>query len=155
MLLRKRAWDVMRSEFQTVPEDASLSEAINALNVCLDKAADCDCLVVVSPRGRYKGMLTIRSILKALGPCLLKELKKRGDEDWEKSFDLAVTSCSQAEIADYVQKGIPTVNPRETLGRVLEVLNDYRTERVVVEEGDKVIGVIQHADVFREICREE
>ena len=154
MLLRKRAWDVMRTDFLTIEESAGLTEAIAALHKSLETSQDNDCVVVTSDKGRFLGVLTVRSALMALGPCLLKELHARGDQDWERSFDHAVRACSRGRVSEYVQKGVPVVKPAESLGRVLEMLNDYRTNRLAVEEGDKIIGLILHADVFKELCRE-
>ena len=37
------------------------------------------------------------------------------------------------------------------MGRVLEILLDYRRGRAVVEEGGRIIGVVLLADLFREI----
>ena len=40
MLLRKRAWDIMREDYASVREDASLSEAIRALGESRKKQPD-------------------------------------------------------------------------------------------------------------------
>lgn len=152
MLLRKRAWDIMREEYAFVREDASLSEAIVALTAVRKKQPDTSFVLVFSKSERFLGILSMWNLIQGMGPCLLKGSVLDGNEvDWDKAFGQACRSCAQVRISDCLQSDVPVLKPNDPLARVLEVFLDYRRGRAVVEEGGRVIGVVTLADLFKEI----
>lgn len=152
MLLRKRAWDIMREEFAFVHEDASLAQAITALRESRRKQPDNAFVLVFSKNERFLGILSMWNLVQGIGPCLLKGSVQEGNEvDWDKAFSQACRSCAQVRIMDCLQTDVPVLKPNDPLARVLEVFLDYRRGRAVVEEGGRIIGVITLADLFREI----
>jgi CBS domain-containing protein len=58
------------------------------------------------------------------------------------------------EIRDFMQIDVPRINPNEPLARVLEIFLDYRRGRAVVEDGDRILGVVLLADLYREISKD-
>jgi CIC family chloride channel protein len=70
---------------------------------------------------------------------------------------------TQTDLAGIVQRGLPgnaplskimtpkpmTVNPTDSLGDVLYLLNRYQLSRLPVTEGRKLIGIITRADIIR------
>ncbi|GAB1410206.1 CBS domain-containing protein [Desulfovibrionales bacterium] len=152
MLLRKRAWDIMREEFASVRENASLSEAIVALQNIRAKQPDTGYVLVFSENDRFVGMLSMWNLIQGMGPCLLKGSLLDGNEvDWDEAFGQACRSCAQVRIADCLQRDVPVLKPNDPVARVLEVFLDYRRGRAVVEEGGKIIGVVTLVDLFQEI----
>lgn len=154
MLYRKRAWDIMRSEFSSVKEDATLNQVIEALEESLVHYPDNNFVLVTGRGGKFIGGISMWSIIKAMGPDLLK--KTAGDQGLgsaDKSFKLACQLGAQTGIKKIIQKDIPLINPNDTLARVIEAVLDYRQGRAVVEEGGRVMGVVMLADIYKEIAR--
>jgi len=152
MLLRKRVWDIMREDFVSVREDASLAEAITALLASRKTQKDNGFVLVFSKTGQFLGILSMWNLVQGIGPCLLKGSVLTGDEvDWDNAFSRACRSCAQVRINECLQTDIPVVKPNDPLARMLEVFLDYRRGRAVVEEGGKIIGVVTLADLFTEI----
>lgn len=152
MLLRKRAWDIMREEFAFVHEDATLAQAIDALRQSRVKQQDNGFVLVFSKSERFMGILSMWNLVQGIGPCLLKGSTLDGNEvDWDQAFSQACRSCAQIRIADCLQADVPVLKPNDPLARVLEVFLDYRRGRAVVEEGGRIIGVVTLADLFKEI----
>lgn len=152
MLLRKRAWDIMREDYASVREDASLSEAIRALSESRKEQPDNAFVLVFTKNDHFLGILSMWNLIQGMGPCLLKGSVQDGsDVDWDKAFGLACRSCAQVRISDCLQTDVPILKPNDPLARVLEVFLDYRRGRAVVEEGGRIIGVVTLADLFKEI----
>lgn len=152
MLLRKRVWDIMREDFASVREDASLAEAIGALRAVRVKQPDMSFVLVFSRSDKFLGVLSMWNLIQGMGPCLLKgSVLEDNEVDWDGAFVRACRSCAQVRIADCLQHDIPMLKPNDPLARMLEVFLDYRRGRAVVEEGGKIIGVVTLADLFKEI----
>ena len=152
MLLRKRVWDIMREDFAFVREDASLSDAINALRDIRGRQPDGSFVLVFSKNEKFLGILSMWNLIQGIGPCLLKGSVLDGNEvDWDRAFSTACRSCAQVRFTDCLQHDIPMLKPNDPLARVLEVFLDYRRGRAVVEEGGRIIGVVCLADLFKEI----
>lgn len=152
MLLRKRVWDIMREDFASVREDASLAEAIRALLASRQKQPDNTFVLVLSKTDRFLGVVSMWNLVQGLGPCLLRDtLLEPAEVDWDKAFAHACRSCANVGLMDCIQVDVPVIKPGDTLARVLELFLDYRRGRAVVEEGGRIIGVVVLADLFREI----
>ncbi|WP_028575591.1 CBS domain-containing protein [Desulfonatronovibrio hydrogenovorans] len=154
MLYRKRAWDMMHSEFAAVDEEATLSRVIQALEEVQAVSADNDCVIIMSREGRFVGIISIWDIIKAMGPVFLKKAARDMDQDsYERAFELACKIGGQAGIKKIIQKNVPRIRPNDTLARIMEVFLDYAQKRAVVEEGGKVMGIVTARDVYQEIAR--
>lgn len=152
MLVRKRIWDIMRVEYASVLEDASLSEAFSSLLRIQLKQPDINFLLVFSKTQKFLGVLSMWNLIQGMGPCLLKGSVLDGNEvDWDKAFGMACRSCAQVRISDCLQHDIPVLRPNDPLARVLEVFLDYRRGRAVVDDGGKIVGVVTLADLFKEV----
>ncbi|MFN2266955.1 MAG: HPP family protein [Desulfonatronovibrio sp.] len=153
MLYRKRAWDIMRSEFPMVNEEASIADVISAIETNISVYPDNNCAIVSGRDGKFVGVVSMWNIVKAMGPELLKNSSRgKGEESFDKAFQLACQLGAQTGIRKIIQKDVPRIRPNDTLARIMEVFLDYRQGRAVVEEGGKVMGVVMLADVYREIA---
>jgi len=153
MLLRKRAWDIMREEFPSVREDASVHDVVKELKASQARFPDNNCVVVYSSKGAFKGVVSMWNLIHSLGPCLLKGMGLDEREvNWDKAFERACRTCAEDSVTDYIQTDVPRIRPNDPLARVLEIFLDYRRGRAVVEEGGKVIGIVLLADLYREIA---
>jgi CBS domain-containing protein len=146
----------MREEYPAVTEDASLTSVIKALEKSRNEYPDNNFVVVLSKdRKLFKGVLSMWNLIQALGPCLLKSIGMvERDVNWDNAFKHACVTCSQVEIKDFMQIDVPRINPNEPLARVLEIFLDYRRGRAIVEDGDRILGVVLLADLYREISKD-
>lgn len=159
MLLRKRAWDIMREEFAFVREDASLAEAVGVLRELRGKQPDASFILVFDKNDKFLGILSMWNLIQSIGTMIMADRTPQrvvdpltGNEvDWDRAFSQACRSCANVRIADSLQLDVPVLKPNDPLARVLEVFLDYRRGRAVVEEGGRIIGVVCVADLFKEI----
>jgi len=107
-MLRKRVWDIMREDFASVREDATLSEAITALREIRSRQADTSFVLVFSKNDKFMGVLSMWNLIQGIGPCLLKGSVLEGNEvdllemTWpgtELSFDFSVVSVAGRYLA--------------------------------------------------------
>lgn len=156
MLLRKRAWDIMRDEFLVIEETTSMAEAITKLRENIRKRPDNDFALVVKNGGQLAGVLTARDLLRAIEDCVLRDESVRNaeDTDWDRAFGKACTLCGNRRAKDLMERKPPVVRPNDPILLVLNALVDSKVRWAVVEEGGKPIGVVVIADLFDEVSRE-
>lgn len=155
MLFRKRAWDMMREEFPSVREDEPLAEAIRALADAMKESPENHTVVVLRKNGSFRGVITIWNVLKAVQTTVLKDdaLKNAGESDWDQTFARACAVCTQTGLEGHMESDVAKLKPGDTLLAALDQLLAKRRGYAVVEEGDRVIGIIYAGDVFREVAR--
>jgi CBS domain-containing protein len=161
MLMRKRVWDVMRTDFVSVSEDAGLIHVIKALHRGLKEHPANNFVLVFSDepaggeqQGTFRGLVTMWNVLQALGPCLLKDISLWKDVDWDEAYHGGLRSCTRVGIRDVLQRDMPRVKPSDPLVRIMELFLDYRRGRAVVEDGGRILGVILLNDIFQEIAED-
>jgi len=157
MLFRKRAWDLMRDEFATVDESASLAEAARVLFESQKKSPENNVVLVLgkngSKQGALKGAISVWSVLAALDECVLRdpELRVVEESDFDKTFARASAVCTHTSLATHMEPDVPTLKPNDPLPVVLELFLRRRRGWAVVEDNGKVLGIITVADLYREI----
>ncbi len=156
MMLRKRAWDMMRDDFPVVQEDASLAEAIRVMRKSMIDAPDSQVVVVRSKTGKLVGAINLWKLFKAVKKSVLKDenLKVAGDVDWDQQFANACLICTQMRLDDYLVKNPPILKPNEPILLVLDVFLKSRRDWALVVEGDRVMGIVYVTDVYREMTRD-
>ncbi len=152
MLYRKRAWDIMRSDYPSVKDDATIGQVIEVMNASREHYPDNNFVLVMNKKGKFLGGVSMWNIIRAMGPDLLKQSAGNREESSEKAFRLACQLGVQRGITKIIQKDIPMIKPNDTLARIIEVFLDYRQGRAIVEEGEKIMGVVMMADVYSEIA---
>jgi len=156
MMLRKRAWDMMRDDFPVVQEDASLAEAIRVMRKSMVEAPDSQVVVVQSKAGKLVGAINLWKLFKAVKKSVLKDenLKVDGNVDWDQQFANACLICTQMRLDDYLIKSPPILKPNEPILLVLDAFLKSRRDWALVVEGDRVMGVVYVTDVYREMTRD-
>ena len=71
MMLRKRAWDMMRDEFPVVQDDASLAETIRVMRKSMVEAPDSQVVVVQNKGGKLVGAINLWKLFKAVKQSVL------------------------------------------------------------------------------------
>lgn len=156
MMLRKRAWDMMRDEFPTVQEDASLAETIRVMRKAMVNDPDSQVVVVKSKGGKLVGAINLWKLFKAVKQSVLKDdnLISAGDVDWDQQFANACLICTQMRLDDYIIRNPPILKPNEPILLVLDTFLKSRRDWALVVEGERVMGVVYVTDVYREMTRD-
>ena len=156
MRLRKGAWDMMRDEFPTVQDDASLAEAIRVMRAAMVDAPDSQVVVVINKAGKLVGAINLWKLFKAVKKSVLKDenLKIDGNVDWDQQFANACLICTQLRLDDYLIKNPPLLKPNEPILLVLDTFLKSRRDRALVVESDEFMGVVYVTDVYREMTRD-
>lgn len=156
MLFRKRAWDIMRDEFATVDEEASLAEAVRALRESQIKSPENNIVLVMGKSGGkevLKGAVSVWTVLAALDEKVLRdpELKVARESDFDKAFARASAVCAHTALAPHLEPDVPSLKPTDPLPVVLDLFMRRKRGWAVVQENGKVLGVILVADLYREL----
>ncbi len=153
MLFRKRAWDLMRDDFATVDEGASLAVAVRALHESQKKSPENNVVLVLGPGGALKGAVSVWNVLAALDECVLRDpdLRIVRESDFDKTFSRACAVCAHTALEGHMEPDVPLLKPNDPLPVVLELFLRKRRGWAVVEENGKVLGVVLVADLYREV----
>ena len=152
MLLRERAWDVMRTDMVTVSENMSLRDAAKALRAAMKTQADRACAVVLSEAGGFKGVVTAWWLLLYMEQCALRDAPRLDSgRQADDAFRTVCRKCFSVRAGEMVERDVPVVKPQDPLFVVLEAMLSSRRRWAVVMEGDKVLGVIAAEDVFLQL----
>lgn len=156
MLMRKRAWDIMRDDFTTVGEDAELVDVIRILHEGVRGDSDNHIAVVRNDRGEFKGVVTMWHVMRRLEECVFSDetLVDLSGQDWDKAFALACRSCAGRGIKKVLDKKVPKVLPNDPLITVVTEFLNHQRDWSLVCEADKVLGVIFKSDIFKEVSRD-
>ena len=156
MMLRKRAWDMMRDEFPTLREDASLAEAIRVMRQAMVEAPDSQALVVLTKSGKLKGVVNLWKLFKAVKGCVLNDdnLITNAEVDWDQQFASACLSFTQERLDEHLIKKPPVLKPNDPILVVLDTFLKARRDWALVMEGDRVSGVVYVTEVYREMTQD-
>lgn len=156
MLMRKRAWDIMRDDFTSVDESSGLLPLISALRDAVSNDSDNHIAVVFDDDGRFKGVITMWDVMKRLEKSVFSDeiVLRYDDADWDKAFARACRACADKGIDGLLQEDVPVVQPTDPLVVVIEAFLDHRRGWALVQDADKVLGVIFKSDIFREVSRD-
>ncbi|WP_027180320.1 CBS domain-containing protein [Maridesulfovibrio bastinii] len=156
MLLRKRAWDMMREEFATVSESASLAEAIRVLRESMKETPENSIIVVLKKNGNPRGVVSVWTLLKAIQDGVFKdeELSLTENVDWDEAFKRAGVLCADEPLEKYIDENFTMFRPTDPMLVVLELIRKKRQPWALVQEGGKVIGVVIVSDIYQELTRD-
>jgi CBS domain-containing protein len=122
--------DLMQRDLQTVASDATIAEAVEALG-----AAHVSALPVLDRLGRAVGVISARDILEA-------ERQRPDPAEREGLFD-------ETLVLEIMQAWPATVTPETDVRAATEHMLALGTQRLFVEEGGAMVGVISMTDVAR------
>lgn len=156
MLLRKRAWDIVREDYASVPETANMLETVRALTDAQAVLPGLDAVVVLGPDGAFRGLVAMDDLMAALERNVFRDKALDGTRgsDWDEAFRRACLTCSEVGAADMMRPDEPAIRPNDPLIMVVESFLDRRCNTAVVREGERVLGVVRKGDAFAEVARE-
>ena len=152
MLLRERAWDVMRTDMATVSEDMSLRDVAKVLRAAMKERGHRACAVVLSETGGFKGVVTAWWLLLYMEQCALKDAPRLGaGREGDDAFRTMCRKCFSVRAGEMVERDVPVVKPQDPLFVVLGAMLSSRRRWAVVMEGGKALGLIAAEDVFMQL----
>ncbi len=149
------ARDVMRTDVVTIPETASLGDAVQAL---IDNRITG--MPVTDEAGQLSGVVSIRDILDHLsegarpigGRPAFYATGPGEDEDWDLS-DVEVPEEEVATVADVMTAEIHAVPTDAGLEDIANKMVEHRIHRVLVTEKKKYVGLVSAMDVLNALVR--
>jgi len=156
MLLRKRAWDIMRDEFAKVSETDTLDRAIAELDRIRRTQPDAECVLVFAQDGRLAGAMCMGTILRAVLECMPteKDMKRTESLSWEQAYFKSRQICEQKAVKDLYNRVNTVVSPEDPIQDVIQKILKSRRGWAVVADGEKVIGYLMLSDLYKEAMRD-
>lgn len=154
-MLRKRAFDAMRTDVLSVDAQDLLEDVAAKLGRHLENSPDMDA-VVVTRQGRYLGVVSLRTLLSDLNDCALDASLRTslGPEDFETIYRDTCRRCMNRRAAEAARRDIPKVSPADPLHLVLDAMIKADSRFAVVLEGERILGLVPLGEIFREMRRE-
>ena len=154
-MIRKRAFDAMRTDILTVDAGDTLDTVSEKLARHLEKSPDMDAVAVMR-LGRFFGIVSLRTLLGDLNDCALDASLRTslGDDDFESTYREATRHCMARRAAEAARRDIPRVAPADPLHLVLDAMIKADSRFAVVLEGDRVLGLVPLGEIFREMRRQ-
>ena len=162
-------------EYATVPREATLREAIHALEMAqmtLDPSRHKHrAILVLDESGKVVSKITIKNILVALEPNYGKvegtgvlersgfspDLIRSMLEDnalWAEPLQFFRERATKLKVGDFIQAPSEGeyIDDHATLGEAIHRLVVYPYHSLLVTSGDEVVGILRLSDVFTKIC---
>ncbi len=155
MILRKRAWDMVRDKFFTVEETGTLLDAINAFEDLMAAQPDGHTILVTDKAGGLRGTVSIWDLLRFINDFLLDRdlLKEAESGGFDDIFKRSCQICASTPLAKLVDTKVQVLKPTEPLILILEDFLKGGRSLAVVQEAGKILGVIHVNDLYLEISR--
>ena len=162
-------------EYATVPKDATLRDAVLALEkaqMTLDPSRHKHrAILVLDESGKVVSKITMKNIIVALEPNYGKVegmgvLERSGYspdlirsilEDsvlWAEPLQFVCERSTELKVSEFIQapsKG-EYINENSTLDEAVHQLIVYPYHSLLVTSGDEVVGILRLSDVFTKIC---
>ena len=154
MILRKRAWDIVK-EMRSVVAEERLIEVMKKLDETLLEAPEAHTLLVTDKEGLLLGTVSVWDILSFASDTLMEYgIEKDADGvDIDQAVMVTCRKFADMPISSIMSTSVQRVNPSDPLVFILDKFLRGGRSTAVVEEGGRVIGGINIVDVYREICR--
>ncbi|OAT80816.1 CBS domain-containing protein [Desulfotomaculum copahuensis] len=144
------------SDYSTVSGEATVREAISALRGSFHREGRAwhghYSVLVLDREGRLAGLLTLRSLLRAVGFKDLTDDIWIKAESWGWYFMEKMQTGAGVRVRDIMRPlELATVNARQTLKQAAHLLLTHQVNSLPVLEDGKVTGILRTIDVFRAI----
>ncbi len=154
-MLRKRAFDAMRTDILTVDAAETLDAVADRLGKHLEKSPDMDAVAVMR-QGRFFGLVSLRTLLGDLNDCALDASLRTslGPDDFETTYREACRHCMARRAVEAARRDIPRVSPADPLHLVLDAMIKADSRFAAVMEGERLLGFVPLGEIFKELRRQ-
>ncbi len=151
-MISKRAFDALRTDVVAVDADEEMSAVADKLRDHLKKSPDMDAVAVMR-RGRFWGVVSLRTLLADVNDCALEASLRTslGDDDFEETYRAACRHCMSRKAAEAARRDIPRVAPSDPLHLVLDAMIKADSRFAAVLEGERLLGFVPMGEIFREL----
>ncbi|GAU09237.1 CBS domain-containing protein [Desulfoplanes formicivorans] len=154
-------------EYTSVQADSTVREGIEKLKDAYEAFLSTDKVmesghraIIVFDGNEVVGVLTMQKLLEAIRPEYLSAPKPSMAESmqystmfWSGLFSSQVKKLKDRKIRDVMRECPPVVNEEANLMEVADTMYTQRRRRVMVEDGQQIIGVIREQELFYEISK--
>jgi len=142
--------------YSTVLADAPLKEAVEALQDSLHQQEGIwygfHSVVVLDNRQKLVGLLTLRSVLKAVEFLAISSRQQLKGSSWGWYFTNRVQKETGLRVKDVMRPlGLVTVKVDDTVWDAALKMLTYRVNSIPVLDGGRVAGIVRTIDVFQVI----
>ena len=123
MPLSVHVWDFMDRNFETIGPQATLGEAMIAMDNASKVCAHTRSLVVVDKKQRPLGVISMRNILDAFKPEFKVWSGLLGQDGWNEALEKGLKQCNFRLVEDYMVK-VPHLSMGDTLMTAFKVLTE-------------------------------
>lgn len=155
MLMRQRAWDIVREDYVRVESDESLVEVMQKLLDCIKSGNGCLCALVFEGAnllGAVSIWDTVRYMTASLKEAGLSKDSVEGD--FEEMFHIACKLGVSTRVTDVMDKDFTEISPDMPLVNVMSRFVKKGRSYAVVKEGTQTLGAIMIQDIFVALAEE-
>jgi predicted transcriptional regulator len=153
MNLSQKNGDVMKSEFATVNQDASLKEAFEVVQANLEGPPHSPGLVVLNKAGGYAGILTVDDLMSELSRLYSDACDRPGTKDWADTFFNRCEIAGVEKVSNIMSGKDLAVSVGDTFDRSCEMILSKKLNLLpVVDASSKVVGIITRRQVLTELA---
>jgi CheY-like chemotaxis protein len=170
--VEKKARDIMISidDYTTVAADATVREAINKLMDSFKSLISSSrvmqtghrSLLIFDSKGNLAGVLSIMDLIKAVRPAYLSTSRSDMTKsiefsslfwgDWAGLFSIQLEAVANKKVGELMSEPPPTIEGDTNLMQVADLMFKTQKRRLIVIEGNKVIGIVREQDLFFEMA---
>jgi len=155
MLMRKRAWDIVREDYVRVEREASLLEVMRKLLECVQSGNGCWCALVFEGT-RLLGAVSIWDTIRFMNATLQQAglTRESGSLDFENLFRAACKLGAGTRVMEIMDEDYTELAPDLTIPQIMAKFVKKGRSYAVVKEGARTLGVIMVQDIFAELTEE-
>lgn len=155
MLMRKRAWDIVREDYVRVEKNDSLVDVMQKLLECVKSGNGCLCALVFDG-SHLLGAVSIWDTIRFM-TVILKNAgltKEASERDFESLFSIACKLGAATRVTDVMDAEYTVLAPDMSIPSIMSKFVKKGRSYAVVMEGHKALGVIMIQDIFVELTEE-
>jgi CheY-like chemotaxis protein len=169
----KKARDIMLSiaDYTTVSVDTTVREAVRKLMASFQPAVSSSrimdaghrSLLIFNQQDKLVGILSTMDLIKGVRPAYLSPQRPDMSASiqfsslfwggWDGLFSIQMEVLAEKTVGELMSDPPPTITGDTNLIQVADLMYKTRKRRLIVTEGEKVIGIVRERDLFFEMAR--
>ena len=105
--------------------------------------------MVVLEEGKLLGVLSIKSVIRAMIPSYLTLDENLGGFTWDGMIEERTKKASGKKVREVMSTGITTISPDASLMRCADTMIEHQYQRIpVAEKSGRIVGVVHLRDLY-------
>lgn len=154
------------SEYPHIRDDVPVREAFAILKKNFDQGKGYRTILVLDGNNQLKGILTLRDMIRAVGPDFLKKESFGGGHGqyegfqqefpaltqiWQESFSEKCKEAAGKAVKESMKRFEDKVLADDTIAKCAYLMSVRDVVVLPVVDKERVVGVVRMVDIFREI----